>query len=73
MSAFLPSTVLLDIARAEPRMPIGRHLSGWAAWQTKFNEKEKTEKLQFADDFKQKLQLKQREIQNLMNTRKQEL
>lgn len=73
MSVFLPSNVLLHIARAEPRMPLGRHLSGWAAWQSKFNEKEKNEKLQFADNFKQKLQSKQHEIQDLINTSHQEL
>lgn len=54
-------------------MPLGRHLSGWAAWQTKFNEKEKNEKLQFADNFKQRLQSKQREIHGLIDTRTQEL
>lgn len=45
-----------------------RQFSGWVAWQTKFNEKEKTEKRQFADNFTQKLQSKQVEIQNLIAT-----
>ncbi|KAI3399164.1 hypothetical protein diail_7533 [Diaporthe ilicicola] len=45
-----------------------KQLSGWVAWQTKFSEKEKTEKRQFADDFTQKLESKQAEIQNLIAT-----
>lgn len=73
MSALSPSTVLLNVAKAESGMPLGRHLSGWAAWQTKFNEKEKNEKLHFADNFKQRLQSKQREIHGLIDTRTQEL
>ncbi|KAG6360331.1 hypothetical protein INS49_011388 [Diaporthe citri] len=50
-----------------------KYLSGWVAWQNKFNEKEKTEKRQFADDFKEKLQSKQMEIQNLINACNHEL
>lgn len=50
-----------------------RHFSGWVAWQNKFNEKEKTEKRQFADDFKKKLETKQAEIQHLINTSNQDL
>lgn len=49
-------------------MHAGRQFSGWVAWQTKFNEKEKTEKRQFADNFTQKLQSKQAEMQNLIAT-----
>lgn len=69
----LPATVSLEIAGAEPHPLVERHLSGWVAWQNKFNEKEKTEKRQFADDFKQKLQSKQVEIQNLINASNHEL
>ena len=50
-----------------------RQFSGWVAWQTKFNEKEKTERRQFADEFKQKLQSEQAEIQGLINTCNHEL
>lgn len=63
----LPATVLLSMAGTEPHLLVERHLSGWVAWQNKFNEKERTEKRQFAVDFKQKLQSKQMEIQNLIN------
>ncbi|POS78457.1 hypothetical protein DHEL01_v203159 [Diaporthe helianthi] len=47
--------------------------NNWVAWQNKFNEKEKTEKRQFADDFKQKLESKQAEIQNLIHASNREL
>ncbi|KAG8160462.1 hypothetical protein KVR01_009998 [Diaporthe batatas] len=50
-----------------------QHFSGWVAWQNKFNEKEKTEKRQFADDFQQKLESKQTEIQNLIHTSNRDL
>lgn len=69
----LPATLSLEIAGAEPHLLIERHLSGWVAWQNKFNEKEKTEKRQFADDFKQKLHSKHVEIQALINACSQEL
>jgi hypothetical protein len=46
---------------------------GWVAWQNKFNEKEKTEKRQFADDFKHKLEAKQAEIQDLINASTRDL
>lgn len=63
----LRTTVLLKTEKTEPYMPVERHFSSWVAWQTKFNEKEKTEKRQFADDFKQKLQSQQAEIQDLVS------
>ncbi|KAJ0125174.1 3 exoribonuclease family protein [Diaporthe amygdali] len=48
-------------------------LSGWVAWQNRFNEKERTEKRQFADEFTKKLQSKQAEIQNLITSCNNEL
>ncbi|KAL1877037.1 hypothetical protein Daus18300_002647 [Diaporthe australafricana] len=49
-----------------------KQFSSWVAWQTKFSEKEKTEKRQFADDFTQKLKSKQTKIQDLIATSKHE-
>ncbi|KAI7779695.1 hypothetical protein LA080_000463 [Diaporthe eres] len=50
-----------------------KQLSGWVAWQNKFNERERTEKRQFADDFKQKLQSKHVEIQAVISACNREL
>lgn len=69
----LPVTISLEIAGAKLHPLVKRHFSGWVAWQNKFNEKERTEKRQFADDFKQKLQSKQVEIQDLISVCNQEL
>lgn len=58
---------------ADPHACARRQLSGWVAWQNRFNEKERTEKRQFANDFTKKLQSKQAEIQNLITSCNNEL
>lgn len=68
-----PMTISLEIAGAKLHLLVERQLSGWVAWQNKFNEKERTEKRQFADDFKQKLQSKHVEIQAVINACNREL